>query len=824
MRAFIPCLILAFAVPALAVNTSHWVHTSEADFKKGTFRNVVATNLGDLKLSRAIKKILEQDAKISAVYCLAEGPDGAVYAGTGPHGVVLRVKDDKVTPIYEPQGMNNIFSLQVDNKGRLLMGTGGEKGQIFRINDPAAKEPKAEEMFTETDVQYVWAIQQTPDGNLYAATGPNGQIFEIKPDGSKSVILDSDENNILSMISDGKDTLYAGTDPNGLVYRINRKTKEVFVIFDAPESEVSALALDAKGNLYAGTAEASEKAPAVPGAPGTDEGAKEKGGRPEGTGGVPIPAQPPENPKPPAEPNPNPGEPNPIPKGALMFAPSRLHAPPVYYSVNAWEKILHLADDPGGDDPNNPAPPEPPTPAPGPGKHPIPAKPGPVNAANPHAPPAAPEPIDFGKPKAEGNAIYRIDTEGFVREIFRQPVMVMTIIERNGVLLVGTGGDGLIYQVDPAAEETVVLAKVDPKEVLSMLATHDGRILLGMANVGSIASMSSGFADSGAFTSPVLDATQISRFGKIHLQGSLPKDTTLTLATRSGNLQDPDKTGWSNWTEETPAIAFSPIKSPPARFLQYRLTLSSNAGKESPIVDEVDVAYQLPNLAPAIKSIKVGNDPGKANAALANGMDNPNPAPTLPAAKAGPVNTVEPITWEAEDANGDALQYSLYFRTSSKAPWILLKDKLTENHFDWETRNVADGRYTIKVVASDELANLPGQGRTSTRVSDPVVVDNTPPVIGDLKADPAGSTARIRASIVDRTSTVASFEYSIDSSSDWQAVLPSDNIFDAPEEKVDFTISKLTPGAHQITLRAGDAKGNHAYETVLVNIEAQAGK
>src|ERR1700759_5725905 len=90
-----------------------------------------------------------------------------------------------------------------------------------------------------------------------------------------------------------------------------------------------------------------------------------------------------------------------------------------------------------------PPPPEPPTPPPGPGKHPTPAKPGPVNAANPHGPPAAPEPIDFGKPKAEGNAIYRIDTEGFVREIFRQPVMVMSIIEHNGVLLVGTGGDGL---------------------------------------------------------------------------------------------------------------------------------------------------------------------------------------------------------------------------------------------------------------------------------------------------------------------------------------------------------------------------------------------
>src|SRR5258706_2777988 len=324
MRWLMSCLILfmAAAPAALAVNTSHWVHTREADFKKGTSRNVVATNLGDLKLSRAIKMILEQDAKVSAVYCLAEGPDGAIYAGTGPHGVVLRIKDDKVKPIYEPEGMSNIFALLVDKQGRLLLGTGGEKGQIFRIDDPAAKEIKAEEIFSEKDVQYVWAIQETPDGDLYAATGANGQIFEIKPDGSKSVLLDSDENNILSLLSDGKDMLYAGTDPNGLVYRINRKTREVFVLFDAPESEVSALALDAKGNLYAGTAEASEKQPAAPGA---EEGAKEKAGRPEGTGGVPLPSQPPENPKPPAVPDPNPGEPNPIPKAVFMIDEAGWH-------------------------------------------------------------------------------------------------------------------------------------------------------------------------------------------------------------------------------------------------------------------------------------------------------------------------------------------------------------------------------------------------------------------------------------------------------------------------------------------------------------------
>src|SRR2546423_12708450 len=94
------CLLVFIALAsssALAVGTSHFTHTSEADFKNGTMQNVVATNLGDLKLSRAVKTILEQDPKVSSVYALVEAPDGTIYAGTGPQGVVLRIKDDKVS-------------------------------------------------------------------------------------------------------------------------------------------------------------------------------------------------------------------------------------------------------------------------------------------------------------------------------------------------------------------------------------------------------------------------------------------------------------------------------------------------------------------------------------------------------------------------------------------------------------------------------------------------------------------------------------------------------------------------------------------------------
>src|SRR5439155_11914853 len=115
--------------------------------------------------------------------------------------------------------------------------------------------------------------------------------------------------------------------------------------------------------------------------------------------------------------------------------------------------------------------------------------------------------------------IYRIDKDGLVTEVFRQPVLVLSMIEQEGSLIIGTGSDGLIYQVNPSAEETVVLAKVEPKAIMSLLPASNGRILLGLANTGGIAAMTTVFASEGTYTSRVLDAQEVSRFGKRQFHG-----------------------------------------------------------------------------------------------------------------------------------------------------------------------------------------------------------------------------------------------------------------------------------------------------------------
>ena len=77
----------------------------------------------------------------------------------------------------------------------------------------------------------------------------------------------------------------------------------------------------------------------------------------------------------------------------------------------------------------------------------------------------------------------------------------------------------------------------------------------------------------------------------------------MELQTRSGNTATPDST-WSDWSATIRLAAGEQIKSPQARFIQWRGTLK-NSGSVAPRLREVTVSYLPRNIAPRVTSVTI---------------------------------------------------------------------------------------------------------------------------------------------------------------------------------------------------------------------------
>jgi Bacterial Ig-like domain (group 3) len=136
----------------------------------------------------------------------------------------------------------------------------------------------------------------------------------------------------------------------------------------------------------------------------------------------------------------------------------------------------------------------------------------------------------------------------------------------------------------------------------------------------------------------------------------------------------------------------------------------------------------------------------------------------------------------------------------------------------WNTKEVPDGRYRLKVVASDALAN-PTEPLSAEAISDVVVVDNTAPriLIRAAKRTGAGLSGDRRppAEIPcqDALTPIASAEYRVDQG-EWIAAAAADGIFDSLTELVRIDPARLPKGKHSLTLRVRDAAGNERTATV----------
>lgn len=650
--------------------------------------------------------------------------------------------------------------------GAVYAATGGS-GTIYRV-----REGKASVLVKLPD-PHVFSLVFGKDGMLLAGTGgERARIYRVDADGKFEVFFEpSNAKYVWAMVRGAEGEIYAATGVDGSVVRIEPTGKDSKVLTKIKDKNVLCLAADKAGMLYAGT---------------DKDGLVYRIDPKDGKAYVLYDAEEPEI--------------------AAIAVDSDMNVYAATAAAAAAKPGRSLGEKAGGK-------PDKPTTAPASARATMPSAAALLHAA---ASAAGKTPTAGGGPSS-GNAIYRINRDGFVTEVFREPVMVLSLAWADGTLYAATGNEGRLYEIVPEDELVTNIARVKGSQATALLRLDDGTLIVGTANECQIVRVAPGFAHKGTYTSAPLDAKQIVRFGRLRWDSMVPEGTTLRGATRSGNVKDPESQAWSDWSEPFDATAGAQVPSPGARFLQYRLSLETTKDAVTPAVSEVEVFRLEDNRPPTIASLKVG---------AANELAK---TPQLAMIKAkmaqyGPLaatsSRIFAAAWQASDPNGDELEYQVSYRPVGSQRWVdLSDDPIREPMLVWDSVTIADGRYEFRVVAKDSPDNPPASELSFSRLSEPVLIDNTPPVIRVERIRADGHKVQVRLIIKDALSPLVSAGYTINSNDDWKAVMPDDDIFDSLEEVVEFTVEDLKPGEQRLAFRAADRAGNVVYETRSVVVE-----
>ncbi len=170
------------------------------------------------------------------------------------------------------------------------------------------------------------------------------------------------------------------------------------------------------------------------------------------------------------------------------------------------------------------------------------------------------------------------------------------------------------------------------------------------------------------------------------------------------------------------------------------------------------------------------------------------------------------VRWAASDENGDALIFSVEIRGEKEHAWKLLKDKVHERYFSFDSQAFPDGDYRIRITASDSPSNTPENALETQEESDPFTIDNSPPRITQLTA--VGNVIQWHAA--DDLSTLRRAEYSVDGS-DWTVVDPVTKLSDSQALDYKLTLKNLAPGEHTIAVRSTDDFENTAVEKIVLH-------
>jgi two component regulator with propeller domain len=650
-------------------------------------------------------------------------------------------------------------------------------------------------------VSYIWSIARDSKGRIYFGTGDNGRIYRWTRGKGATLVWETGAGEITSLAVDRADNVYAGSAPGGIVYRVGA-AGDTSRYFETGEESIWSLLAGKDGSLYAGTGSkgkiyritaakkgtvlAETKDVNVLSLAETSDGALLAGTASKGLlmridkgGGSRVLFD--------SDSDELRGIAV-LPDGSIVVGTNR------QTQARGASDSSDRGSSPGGD--------------------------------SRYA-------IDVTPSGGGKCGVFLVQPDGSARLLFAPPTDFIYAMVPEGPksVLVATGESAALFRVS-TDKKYALLGVPEEKQILAV-ARSGNETWVGTGNDAVLYELSAGPAKEGSYTSQPYDLHSVASWGRV--TAGLTGSGDVLWSTRSGLSEEPDE-GWSGWSKEAPLRGSTPIDSPPARFLQYRLTLK-RGGNDGPVVSWVEIAYQQRNLPPEIGDIKVygpdnpymegGPDyrPPQISQSFPSGLKveynlprtGPKPVSDASAAWARGVRTV---SWEALDPNGDGLKYDVSIKADDEKDWRPLVSEHTERVYSFDSESYANGEYRVKVEATDLPDNPPSAALHTERTGTPFEIDNVPPRIENLKTS-GGSSSKaglssitVSGSAIDADTRITTIEYSVDGG-DWTDIFPEDGMFDEKEEAFRFEVKDLMPGEHRVTVRASDLERNVAVGKVL---------
>ena len=659
-----------------------------------------------------------------------------------------------------------INCLAADSKGNIFIGT-SPNGKIIKYSndkatvlyDPLSNDKdRADSNFDKFINEHVFAMTIDAGGRLLAAvSGDNCRLIRFEKTKSEILFQPEDTYYILSIAIDQVGNIFLGTGPKGKIFRLDPFGKNPTLVYTCRDDNILSLAVDNDGFVYAGSDkrglvykidQTTNKASVL-----YDSSQKEI--------------------------------------TSLMFdTDNNLYAAATSaladtnkqrFSEISKKASAGRPDSKGSDSPSE------------------------TNTTKslktPNAKPEKqknnkqPDHPERGQSPGSPSYVYKIDPQGFVTEIFSESAVFFALTQENNSLLLGTGNSAELFAINLETESKSIAYQDQAAAQITAITVQNDKVFLCTANPAKLIELSTALSNEGIYTSEPIDASQPAKWGKLQLNADIPSGCSITLAARSGNVNDPNDPTFSDWTDDVEIDSAIQLTCPIGRYCQYRLTLKTDDASLTPVIREVAIPCVVPNLSPKITDIdtsliKDNSDPGQIS-----------------------------IEYKALDTNDDKLTYTIELRKLGRQRWITVKDDYTQDSYTWDSKTVEDGEYELRITADDKLSNTPSTKLTAVRISDPFIVDNSAPDIATQQILINDNTATLKLTISDWLTIIGNVSYTVDSDDHWTSTIPDDFVYDTTTEDFTIVASDLDPGEHIIAVRIKDDIGNKTFKTFVVEIE-----